>query len=380
MRRTGDELVLSATDLTQFLCCRHGTALEMAAALGERTRPHWHDPLLEILLERGLEHEGGYVDSLRAQGKAVVDLSAVRGYDEATERTIEAMRAGADVVSQGALRDGRWFGKPDVLLKVDGPSALGPLVVRGGRHQAGAGDGGGDDPAAGRLRRAAAGGAGAAARVLPRGHAGSREPDPELPQRRLRGLRPAGFAGRWRPPSTGRTTPPSRRPTTRSRSTAATCAPGRRPAMPKRHADDHLSIVAGITALQRRELEAAGRPDADGARPARGAAAVQAAAGIARDVRPGAGAGARAARVPRPRTARLRAPGTEEGAGLARLPEPSPGDVFLDLEGDSFAREGGREYLFGVVTIGDGGAPVVPRVLGVHGRRGAGRVRGGRST
>jgi uncharacterized protein len=34
--------------------------------------------------------------------------------------------------------------------------------------------------------------------------------------------------------------------------------------------------------------------------------------------------------------------------GLARLPEPSPGDLFLDLEGDHASGEGGREYLLGV--------------------------------
>jgi hypothetical protein len=42
---------------------------------------------------------------------------------------------------------------------------------------------------------------------------------------------------------------------------------------------------------------------------------------------------------------------------LSRLPEPSPGDVFLDLEGDLFAVEGGREYLFGVVTVDLIGTP-----------------------
>jgi predicted RecB family nuclease len=35
------------------------------------------------------------------------------------------------------------------------------------------------------------------------------------------------------------------------------------------------------------------------------------------------------------------------GFGLALLPEPSPGDVFFDLEGDPFVGEGGLEYLFG---------------------------------
>ena len=39
-----------------------------------------------------------------------------------------------------------------------------------------------------------------------------------------------------------------------------------------------------------------------------------------------------------------------EGEGLSRLPEPSPGDMFLDLEGARFAREGGREFLFGIWT------------------------------
>ncbi|MEQ1693835.1 MAG: TM0106 family RecB-like putative nuclease, partial [Gemmatimonas sp.] len=36
--------------------------------------------------------------------------------------------------------------------------------------------------------------------------------------------------------------------------------------------------------------------------------------------------------------------------GLCRLPEPSTGDLFLDLEGDPFAAEGGREYLWGLVA------------------------------
>jgi hypothetical protein len=47
--------------------------------------------------------------------------------------------------------------------------------------------------------------------------------------------------------------------------------------------------------------------------------------------------------------------------GLCRLPEPTPADVFLDLEGAPFAGEigsGGREYLFGIVTIGAAGEPV----------------------
>ncbi len=47
----------------------------------------------------------------------------------------------------------------------------------------------------------------------------------------------------------------------------------------------------------------------------------------------------------------------EEGAGLRRLPAPSSGDLFLDLEGASFAREGGRDYLFGLWTGHPEGLP-----------------------
>src|SRR5207237_1037194 len=44
----------------------------------------------------------------------------------------------------------------------------------------------------------------------------------------------------------------------------------------------------------------------------------------------------------------------EEGRGLALLPEAAIGDIFLDLEGDHFAAEGGREYLFGMTVVGQG--------------------------
>ena len=43
--------------------------------------------------------------------------------------------------------------------------------------------------------------------------------------------------------------------------------------------------------------------------------------------------------------------------GFAALPAPSPGDVFLDLEGDPYALDGNNlEYLFGVVDRDDDGA------------------------
>ena len=125
MRDINGALTLSATDLSNFLSCRHRTALEMAAARGKRKRPHFHDPLLEVLFKRGLDHEKSYIHSLESAGRRTLDLAAVKNPDAAFAQTLDAMRLGADVLVQAALRGERWYGRPDVLLRVDAPSALG---------------------------------------------------------------------------------------------------------------------------------------------------------------------------------------------------------------------------------------------------------------
>lgn len=45
--------------------------------------------------------------------------------DEAVAQTIAAMRAGVDVIVQGALRGGSWAGRADILQRVEPPSDLG---------------------------------------------------------------------------------------------------------------------------------------------------------------------------------------------------------------------------------------------------------------
>ena len=124
MRSLGTALELSASDLSQFVGCRHRTALDMSVASGLREAPSYVDPLVLVLQERGLDHERSYANSLRAKGLAVTDISEQSG-DEAVASSFIAMRAGSDVVLQPALRNGRWFGRPDVLRRVEVPSALG---------------------------------------------------------------------------------------------------------------------------------------------------------------------------------------------------------------------------------------------------------------
>ena len=56
MHLAGSDLVLSATDLSGFLACRHLTALEQAKAFGGPKPPKFDDPGAEVLRQRGLEH------------------------------------------------------------------------------------------------------------------------------------------------------------------------------------------------------------------------------------------------------------------------------------------------------------------------------------
>ena len=92
MRAIGHALILSATDLSNFLSCRHRTALEMGEVQGKQKRPKWDDPLLEILFKRGLEHERKYVQFLESAGRRIVDLGEVKEPTVAIAQTLDAMR------------------------------------------------------------------------------------------------------------------------------------------------------------------------------------------------------------------------------------------------------------------------------------------------
>lgn len=80
-----------------------------------------------LIARKGNEHERAYLDRLRAEGRAVVDIAVEGGStDDKVARTLAAMRSGVEVIYRATLRDGPLFGHADFLLRVDGePSALG---------------------------------------------------------------------------------------------------------------------------------------------------------------------------------------------------------------------------------------------------------------
>jgi len=335
-------LLLSATDLANHLACRHLTALDRAVAEGRTQPPAWRDPALDLLRERGLAHERAYVEHLRAEGLDVVGLRELEG-DDAVERTAAAMREGAGVIVQAALQDGRWHGRADVLLRVEAPSALGPwsyevadtklaLETRGGTVL--------QLCLYTDLLRAAQGREPERMHVVKPGlgfptdsfrfadfHAYYR-----VVRRRLEAAVEESDAGTTYPEPVAhcevcRWWPECDR---------------------RRRRDDHLCLVAGIGALHIEELRRQGidtlealgdAPDPLKERPARGS--LEAFARIHGQAR----IQLRGRREERPVYEFLP---PEEGRGLALLPEPSPGDLFFDIESDPFVGEGGLEYLLGV--------------------------------
>src|SRR5215472_5049524 len=104
MKLRGDRPLFFATDLTNFLACRHLMALERLAAHDLAKRPFFDDPMLEILRERGLDHERAYVQHLAHSGRTVVEID--KQSPVAFDKTMSAMQDGIEVVVQARLEHG----------------------------------------------------------------------------------------------------------------------------------------------------------------------------------------------------------------------------------------------------------------------------------
>lgn len=121
-----DKLVkFSATDLVGHLNCSHLTACDLDVANGKIAKPKVWDPLLEVLWERGRIHEEDYIKHLKDQGFDAVKIEGFDITEEAVEQTKQAMKSGAQIIVQGALAEGRWHGRADILRRVEKPSSLG---------------------------------------------------------------------------------------------------------------------------------------------------------------------------------------------------------------------------------------------------------------
>ncbi|HEY2817100.1 MAG TPA: TM0106 family RecB-like putative nuclease [Casimicrobiaceae bacterium] len=121
-------IFLSPSDLNDYVECEHRTTLARQVALGEGERPHVADDGAKLLADKGTLHELDFLARMHDEGRNVVEISMDErwDFDAAAARTVEAMRAGADVISQATFVDDQWRGRADFLLRAPQNSKLGP--------------------------------------------------------------------------------------------------------------------------------------------------------------------------------------------------------------------------------------------------------------
>jgi predicted RecB family nuclease len=340
------EVRLSASDIAGHLGCQHLTALDLSVTFRQKAAPPLRAPDLWILQELGLRHETAYLEFLSNSGLSVVRPGAAKkDFDETLTHTetLHAMRAGTDVIVQAVLRSGRWFGRADVLRRVERPSKLGAWsyeiydckLARDTRASTIL-----QLSLYSELLATMQGLAPEWMHVVPR-----------TDDFAFESWRVTDFAAYYRYVK-GKLEAACERYTGEP-----TAVPE-----PNPHCDicrwnqecedlwrrvDHLSMVAGINSLQRKQLAIWGTTT------------VAALAEFPLPIREKPIHGSKDGYVRVREQARMQVTGrTEhrdvyelleitEGRGLTRLPESCAGDVFFDLESDPFVAPNGREYLFG---------------------------------
>ena len=340
MRILDDELVLSPSDLSNFLSCRHRAGLDLAVAHRQLIRPASTNPYAAILQKHGDDHEHGYVESLRKQGLRIVDGSG------SLDVTLDAMKSGADVIVQARLEGDAFAGYADILRRVEKKSDLGSWSYEAHDTKLARETKGGTilqlSAYSDMLGSMQSLGPEWFAVVSPVGVERYRVADYAAYYRMVRlTLRREVEEGHERLIAEYYPEPVD---------ACQVCVWARR-CESRRRQDDHLSYIAGSGRTHRVELVAQGVPTLTAAatmdvpvrfKPARGA----------RETYDRLGGQARVQHQQRTEKRPIvEMLPIEEGAGLRRLPPPSAGDLFLDLEGAAFARDRGREYLFGVWGI-----------------------------
>jgi predicted RecB family nuclease len=336
---------LAATDLSNHLACRHQTTLDLKVARGERAAPEFLSPNLQVIRELGLRHESEYLDSLRKQGLNVVDLQDLRDDGQAIAETISFLRQGVDVVSQAPFGSGRWFGRADVLRKVGKRSCLGNWSYEVYDCKLAR-----ETKAVTILQLA----------LFSELLAEIQEQEPEFMYVVPPGVGFTAEAHRYSDYAAYYRYVKARIESVCSSAVEAAtypepCAhcdicPWFRECDRERREDDHLSLVARITRLQRKQLTS-WQTDT---------VAKLAVLPIPLERKPEHGSRESYERVREQARVQVKARTeeepyyellpVEERTGFSKLPAPSRGDVFVDLEGDPFAGESGRQYLFGIAA------------------------------
>jgi predicted RecB family nuclease len=348
MQKKDDKFILSAGDINGFLNCKRLTQLDTLVAQGELEKPEFRDPHIQVMQERGFEHERSYVDYLKEQGLSFESAEGEegKGSADAYQKTQELMQNSVDLIAQGVLKIEGWFGRSDILKKVPVPSKLGDYsyIVLDTKLSR--------ETKAGTIMQlclysemleSIQGVAPKEMMVVTPGEEGQfieekyRVDDYQAYYRLVRNklIESLGNIEAYPEPVTH----------------CDICRWWEK-CNDQRRKDDHLSLTANITKSQRKDLESIGiltmkdfaKADLEDFKKlpygtnlkslelSREQARVQVEARESGELK--------SEFMP-----------FEDGRGLSRLPEPNPGDLFFDIEGDVFVGRHGLEYLLGVTYL-----------------------------
>jgi predicted RecB family nuclease len=352
MRILDGQVVVSPSDLSNFLSCRHRAGLELAVAQGALRRPVHADPYAAMLQQHGEAHERAYVESIRRSGRSVIDL---KGADDAGRQTRAAMQQGIGVIVQARLEGDTLAGYADVLLRVERPSTLGAWSYEVQDTKLAR------STKAGTILQLSAysdlvahiqGCSAERFQVVVPGISGDSE------RFVTQHFRVEDYAAYYRMvlhalgAELAKGSEALRAEYYPEPVEACTLCAWDGHCVARRRRDDHPSFIAHAGRSNRVELAAHGYDSLTAValmpvpvpfEPSRGS----------RETYDRIGHQARVQHQQRTtRVPVVEHLAVQPGQGLCRLPAPSPGDVFLDLEGARFARDGGREFLFGVWTAG----------------------------
>jgi predicted RecB family nuclease len=337
--------MFSATDIASFLACRHTATLARAESRDEIAKPFFKNSAVDLLRKLGLEHEQRYLRELgENNGLSIAEISVNDSWNDAVAETIQALREGVDAVYQATFLDGPWGGRADFLVRVNTPSAFGSWsyeVV--------------ETKLAHSTKATALVQLCFYSDLLSRIQGveplwmyvvlgGAATPERFQVQRYIayfRKLR-SEFEKAWKLETNTYPEPTEHCDVC---SWFSLCDSRRR-------ADDHPSLVAGISRNQRKALAE------------RGVGTVAALATLALPPVPKIQRIGDAALLRIREQARLQVQGrkqgrliyelvddAEEGNGLAALPRPSAADMFVDFESNPYVLDQGLEYLIGIVTL-----------------------------
>jgi uncharacterized protein len=337
--------MFSATDIASFLACRHTETLSRAESMDEIAKPFFKNPAVDLLRKLGLEHEQRYLRELAEKGGLSITEIAIGGsWKDAVAETVQALRQGADAVYQGTFLDAPWGGRSDFLVRVNTPSALGSWSY---------------EVVETKLARSTKATAllqlcfysellsriqGTEPQWMHVVLGGTAAPERFQVQRyiayfrRVRG----DFQTAWKTETDTYPEPVEHCDVCSWFSLCDT----------RRRADDHASLVAGISRNQRKALDE------------RAVRTVTDLANFTLPPKPKIERIGKAALLRIREQARLQVQGRDEGRliyelldgvedgnGLSALPAPSSADLFLDLESNPYVLDQGLEYLIGIVTL-----------------------------